>query len=103
MNAWQPFSHIPWVSRRKLDPYRFPGARGLPDPGEQPGRDQLPGSGRPPGGPGPEERRRRELYACLNEAGIRPRAADLRAIEVLSSVDDVTHAAIRRWISSGTS
>ncbi|MFF7498387.1 hypothetical protein ACFZBM_02990 [Streptomyces lavendulae] len=103
MNAWQPFSHIPWVSRRRLDPYRFPGMRGLPDSGQSHAPDPLPGSGRPAGGPGPEERRRRELYACLNEAGIRPRAADLRAIEVLSSVDDVTHAAIRRWISSSTS
>lgn len=100
MNAWQPFSHIPWVSRRKLDPYRFPGMRGLPDSGQSNARDPLPGSGRPPGGPDPEERRRRDLYACLIEAGIRPLAADLRAIEVLSSVDDVTHAAIRRWISS---
>ncbi|MFE9219205.1 hypothetical protein ACFYN3_22960 [Streptomyces lavendulae] len=74
----------------------------MPDPGERNARNPLPGSGHPTGGPVPEERRRLDLYACLTDAGIRPLAADLRAIEVLSSVDDLTHSAIRRWIS-GTS
>ncbi|MET8752058.1 hypothetical protein ABZW32_18435 [Streptomyces sp. NPDC004667] len=102
MKAWQRSSPIPWLPRRKLDPYRFPGMRGLPDSGETGARGSLPGSGPPPRGPGPEERRRLDLYACLTAAGIRPLAADLRAIEVLSALDDVTHATVRRWIS-GTS
>ncbi|MFB0632445.1 hypothetical protein [Streptomyces sp. AB3(2024)] len=76
--------------------------RGLPDSGETGAREPLPGSGPPPRGPGPEELRRLALYACLTAAGIRPLGADLRAIEVLSALDDVTHAAVRRWIS-GTS
>ncbi|MFJ8163496.1 hypothetical protein ACIRBY_21585 [Streptomyces sp. NPDC096136] len=50
-----------------------------------------------------ERRRRRlDLHACLTVAGIPPRAGDLHAIEVLSLVDDTTHAALLRWIT-GTS
>ncbi|WP_406385948.1 hypothetical protein [Streptomyces sp. NBC_00211] len=45
------------------------------------------------------DRRRLELHACLTAAGVTPLAGDLHAIEVLSTVDDATNAAVRRWIS----
>ncbi|MET9962211.1 hypothetical protein ABZ128_24675 [Streptomyces sp. NPDC006326] len=94
MKAWQ------------ADPYRFPGMRGLPE-GEEastlsppsPLSGPLPGWGRPPGGLAPADRRRLDLHACLTTAGVPPRAGDLHAIEALSTVDDTTYAAIRRWIT----
>ncbi|TDU69029.1 hypothetical protein EDD91_7678 [Streptomyces sp. KS 21] len=103
MNASQPSSHLPKAPRTTLDPYRFPGIRGLADAEELSApcpRGPLPASGHPPGGLSPADRRRLDLHACLTAAGVPPLDGDLHAIEVLTTVDDATNAAVRRWISS---
>ncbi|MER5933723.1 hypothetical protein [Streptomyces sp. NPDC002054] len=46
------------------------------------------------------DRRRLDLHAALTAAGIPPLAGDLHAIEALSALDDTTHAAVQRWIST---
>ncbi|MFF4330306.1 hypothetical protein ACGFY6_27060 [Streptomyces sp. NPDC048387] len=99
------------------DPYRFPGLRGdapyeeeaqagapadawpglLPEPGPLPAPARRPGAG----GPDPADRRRLDLHVWLTSAGVRPHADDPHAIAVLSTVDDTTHAALRRWITGG--
>ncbi|MFE2143473.1 hypothetical protein ACFXA3_17320 [Streptomyces sp. NPDC059456] len=99
------------MPRTTFDPYRFPGIRGWGDTGQpDSGCPQAPppDGDRPPEEPTPdrptregltpEDRRRLELQACLTAAGVPPHAGDLRAIEVLSMIDDVTNAAVRRWI-----
>ncbi|MFF4105258.1 hypothetical protein [Streptomyces sp. NPDC001903] len=43
--------------------------------------------------------RRLELHAALTAAGIPPFAGDLHAIEAVSALDDITNAAVRRWIA----
>ncbi|WP_055600281.1 hypothetical protein [Streptomyces aureus] len=51
----------------------------------------------------PVDRRRLELHAALTTAGIAPLPGDLDAIEVLCTLDDTTHSALRRWLGwSGT-
>ncbi|MCX4985738.1 hypothetical protein [Streptomyces sp. NBC_00572] len=51
----------------------------------------------------PADRRRLELHAALTTAGIAPMPGDLDVIEVLCTLDDTTHSALRRWLSrSGT-
>ncbi|MBW5481084.1 hypothetical protein [Streptomyces bambusae] len=67
------------------------GVRGL--------QDSLPAPARPPGGPNPADRRRLDLHACLTGVGILPLIDDLHAINVLSTVDDATYAAVRGWIT----
>lgn len=102
MEKRQPSPHVPKVPRTTFDPYRFPGMRGLADSEEpEAGCPEGPppaGDG-PPGTLTPVDRRRLELHACLTAAGVTPLAGDLHAIEVLSTVDDATNAAVRRWIS----
>ncbi|MGW7098648.1 hypothetical protein [Streptomyces sp. NPDC054838] len=88
-----------------LDPYRFPGMRGLPDDeaGEHPWlRLPYPRPTSPvrpsPGFLSPS--RRLDLQACLTVAGITLVAEDLHAIEAIAGLDETTYAAVRRWISS---
>lgn len=95
----------PRLPRGALDPYRFPGLRGLgedEDPSAQDSHphlhDRVPPSGRPPALVSPEDRRRLELQACLTAAGITLLADDPHAIGVLAGVDEITYQAVRRWI-----
>ncbi|WP_327262241.1 hypothetical protein OG444_12480 [Streptomyces sp. NBC_01232] len=101
MKPWRASSHA-LKPQEALDPYRFPGVRGLgdreqarlestaatPDPQEQ-------SAGRISAAHG----RRLALHAALTTAGIPPLAGDCHAIEVVSALDDTTNAAIRRWIA----
>ncbi|MFD4131363.1 hypothetical protein [Streptomyces goshikiensis] len=101
MNTWRVPSQAP-KPQEALDPYRFPGLRGL----ERREDTRLPNS---PPDPEREERpvrrisatdhRRLALHAALTAAGIPPLAGDLRAIEALSALDDTVNAAIHRWIA----
>ncbi|MFF3504672.1 hypothetical protein [Streptomyces sp. NPDC003247] len=46
----------------------------------------------------PADRRRLELHAALTRVGVAPAPEDLHAMEALSALDDLTNAAVRRWI-----
>lgn len=96
------------------DPYRFPGLRGAPYaeepeavapvnawPGFLPAPDPRPAAVRGADAPVAADRRRLDLHAWLTSAGVRPHADDPHAIAVLSTVDDTTHEALRRWITGG--
>lgn len=96
----------PRLPRGALDPYRFPGMRGLGEDEETSAqdchphlRDLVPPSGPPAKLASPEGRRRLELQACLTAAGITMLADDPHAIEVLAAGDETTYKAVRRWIS----
>ncbi|MFE2557285.1 hypothetical protein ACFXGT_14910 [Streptomyces sp. NPDC059352] len=92
-----------------LDPYRFPAAF-IDDRSEDMPTDccgtafgdfPLPASepsSRPPIRLEPADRRRLELLAALTAAGVAPLPGDLEAIEVLCTLDDATHIALRRWL-----
>ncbi|MFJ2933023.1 hypothetical protein ACIO8G_09635 [Streptomyces sp. NPDC087219] len=98
-----------------LDPYRFPAVHDLDDlHGETSATcgimefddcsmpEPAP-SGRPSHGLEPADRRRLELHAALTAAGVAPLPGDRDAIDVLCTLDDSTHRALRRWLSwSGT-
>ncbi|MFF1558680.1 hypothetical protein [Streptomyces sp. NPDC058279] len=86
-----------------LDPYRFPGMRGLPEEeaGEPPWLRLPYPRPTPTVRPAPElpsPSRRLDLQACLTIAGVTLVPEDLHAIEVLSGLDETTFAAVRRWI-----
>ncbi|MFI8963045.1 hypothetical protein ACIGO8_13070 [Streptomyces sp. NPDC053493] len=94
-----------------LDPYRFPAASVV---GESEGASTVCGEAgdyfqSAPTAPAsrlsallePADRRRLELHAALTTAGIAPLPGDLDAIETLCTLDDATHAVLRRWISHG--
>ncbi|AZM90275.1 MULTISPECIES: hypothetical protein [Streptomyces] len=99
------------------DPYRFPGLRSHPYdddaeagapvdawPGPSPAPGPPPAPARRPGAdatPDSADRRRLDLHTWLTSAGVRPHTDDPHAIAVLSTVDDTTHAALRRWITGG--
>ncbi|MFF5923709.1 hypothetical protein ACFY8C_36120 [Streptomyces flavochromogenes] len=97
-----------------LDPYRFPAVYLDDRPGETSAAfgtmdrdDWLEPDAAPSSGLSdrlqPVDRRRLELHAALTTAGIAPLPGDLDAIEVLSTLDDTTHSALRRWLGrSGT-
>ncbi|MFJ7585910.1 hypothetical protein ACIQZO_00650 [Streptomyces sp. NPDC097617] len=89
-------------SPEELDPYRFPGVRGLADEEEarlaSTAATPDPQKG-PAGRTGAAHRRRLDLLAALTTAGIPPLAADRHAIEAVSALDDTTNAAVRRWIA----
>ncbi|MFF0477594.1 hypothetical protein [Streptomyces sp. NPDC004284] len=89
-----------------LDPYRFPAVR-IDDHREKPPTapydDALPApgsSGRPPVPLTPPDRRRLELHAALTAAGIAPLPGDRDAVEALCTLDDTTHAVLRRWLGN---
>ncbi|MFD7837180.1 hypothetical protein [Streptomyces sp. NPDC059761] len=95
---WRDSSQAP-KPQEALDPYRFPGVRDLediPDPEPDPDPES---EERPRGRISAAHRRRLALHAALTAAGIPPVAGDLHAIEVVSALDGVTNAAVRRWIS----
>ncbi|MFD7137193.1 hypothetical protein [Streptomyces sp. NPDC059894] len=48
----------------------------------------------------PADRRRLELHAALTRVGVAPAPEDLHAMEALSALDDMTNAAVRRWIGT---
>ncbi|MCX5232375.1 hypothetical protein [Streptomyces sp. NBC_00233] len=98
-----------------LDPYRFPAVHLLDDlHGETSAgcgimefddysEPEPTPSSSPSHGLEPADRRRLELHATLTAAGIAPLPGDLDAIDVLSTLDDSTHIALRRWLGwSGT-
>ncbi|MFK0045086.1 hypothetical protein ACIQU4_13405 [Streptomyces sp. NPDC090741] len=112
---WRDSSHVP-RPQEALDPYRFPGVRDFEHAEDMGGVGGVGGVGDtrlpssvPIPGPDPEERprsrisaahhRRLALHAALTAAGIPPVAGDLHAIEVVSALDGVTNAAVRRWIA----
>ncbi|MET9887347.1 hypothetical protein ABZZ20_30260 [Streptomyces sp. NPDC006430] len=106
MKPWRASSPAPGVPQAALDPYRFPGMRRFAedeetsgvDPGA-PRLDPLRAARRPAGVPSPADRRRLDLHSCLTVAGVPPLAGDLHAIDVLSTVDETTYAAVIRWIT----
>ncbi|MGW6985766.1 hypothetical protein ACWGE1_40970 [Streptomyces sp. NPDC054932] len=107
-----------------LDPYRFPGAdtapptayvalpqnrptdtdSHLPHPGETHPAAQGPASDPRLAWPltplTPLERRRLDLQAALTTIGVPPVPGDLESINILSSLDDTTHATLVRWITT---
>ncbi|WP_406183313.1 hypothetical protein [Streptomyces sp. NBC_01006] len=99
---WRDSSQTP-KPQEALDPYRFPGVRNFddvpdPDPDTEPDPD-ADAEERPRGRISAAHHRRLALHAALTAAGIPPVAGDLHAIEVVSALDGVTNAAVRRWIS----
>ncbi|MFD3517435.1 hypothetical protein [Streptomyces sp. NPDC058657] len=109
MSIWK-ISPVPSVDGwLDADPYRYPGAATADDdllPGAacnltESENSLLPGphTGRPlPARLGPSDRRRLDLHAALTASGIAPAHGDVEAIEVLSALDDTTHAALLRWL-----
>ncbi|MFJ8077156.1 hypothetical protein ACIQ7Q_25315 [Streptomyces sp. NPDC096176] len=91
------------------DPYRFPGTLDDPAPCDhgafEPG-DYLLAAPHPeqrvPLPLEPCDRRRLDLHAALTTAGIAPLPGDLAAIDALCALDDTTHAALQRWITTRT-
>ncbi|MGW7436719.1 hypothetical protein [Streptomyces sp. NPDC054849] len=121
MESWQCSPAEVTVPQLDLDPYRFPGAATVESatceasPHSRPGDTdwQLPpcGEGSPqahwqPYDPRltwslqPSDRRRLDLHAALTTIGIPPLPDDLEAIHTLSALDDTTHAALVRWITT---
>ncbi|AXE25092.1 hypothetical protein C0216_18010 [Streptomyces globosus] len=101
MDAWQSLKR-PKAPRAALDPYRFPGLRGLTadtEPEALEPEDPLPPAARSSDSLTSCDRRRLDLHACLTVAGVPPAAEDLHAITVLSAADDATYTAVRRWIT----
>ncbi|MFJ3516987.1 MULTISPECIES: hypothetical protein [unclassified Streptomyces] len=107
------------VPQLDLDPYRFPGAD-TDAPAAYDARPQNPGDTgwqlpplgewHPARGPAsdprltrpltPVDRRRLDLQAALTTVGIPPLPGDLESINILSSLDDTTHATLVRWITT---
>ncbi|MFE4311552.1 hypothetical protein [Streptomyces sp. NPDC056891] len=97
-----------------LDPYRFPAVYDFDDlHGETSAtcgimefddysKPEPAPSGSPSHGLEPADRRRLELHATLTAAGIAPLPGDLDAIDVLCTLDDSTHIALRRWLGWST-
>ncbi|WP_328864101.1 hypothetical protein [Streptomyces virginiae] len=46
------------------------------------------------------DRRRLDLQAALTVIGVPPLPGDLESINILSSLDDTTHATLVRWITT---
>ncbi|MFD0369703.1 hypothetical protein [Streptomyces sp. NPDC127114] len=93
-----------------LDPYRFPAALidGQPESASTAGAFMDTGdyllpapdpASRLSAPLAPADRRRLELHAALTTAGVTPLPGDLDAIEALCTLDDTTHAVLRRWIN----
>ncbi|WMX44026.1 hypothetical protein [Streptomyces roseicoloratus] len=93
-----------------LDPYRFPAAVFDGEPERTPSAygvmeaDDLVLPAPDPASRlcaalAPVDRRRLELHAALTTAGVAPLPGDLDAIEALCTLDDTTHAVLRRWIN----
>ncbi|MFD5326869.1 hypothetical protein [Streptomyces sp. NPDC127092] len=93
-----------------LDPYRFPAALidGQPEHASTAGAVIEAGDYLLPAPDpatrlcaplAPADRRRLELHAALTTAGVTPLPGDLDAIEALCTLDDATHAVLRRWIN----
>ncbi|MEV4193235.1 hypothetical protein [Streptomyces toxytricini] len=102
MDAWKSLHGLK-APRASLDPYRFPGLRGLAADAEPAGtepEDPLPPAARSSDSLTSADRRRLDLHACLTVAGVPPAAEDLHAITVLSAADDATYTAVRRWITN---
>ncbi|WP_251058715.1 MULTISPECIES: hypothetical protein [unclassified Streptomyces] len=79
-----------------VDPYRFAGADfDCCDTAQYGWRD----GGRQDVEPRAVDRRRLDLHMALTAAGIAPAAADLAAIEALCTLDDMTSAAVQRWLT----
>ncbi|MBT2447456.1 hypothetical protein J7F03_10290 [Streptomyces sp. ISL-43] len=121
MEFWQYTSSEAPLPQLGLDPYRFPGADTVQPathdaaPQSRPGDTDwlLPPFGEErPGAHGPAsdrrlgrsltpmDRRRLDLQAALTTAGIPPLPGDVEAIYILSALDDTTHAALVRWITT---
>ncbi len=102
MTVFRPVPATP-TALMDLDPYRFPAAR-IDHEEETPtvGDDTPPApepSSRRTVRLAPSDRRRLELHAALTTAGIAPLPGDLDAVEALCTLDDTTHAVLRRWLS----
>ncbi|MCX4960148.1 hypothetical protein [Streptomyces virginiae] len=121
MEFWQYDPSEVTVPQLDLDPYRFPGADTAPPaaydalPQNRPGDTdrQLPRFGQAhPAAHGPAsdprlawpltpvDRRRLDLQAALTVIGVPPLPGDLESINILSSLDDTTHATLVRWITT---
>lgn len=121
MEFWQDASSEAPLSQLDLDPYRFPGADTFQPtthdapPQSRPGdtgwllppiREERPGAHGPTSDPRlgrtltPMDRRRLDLQAALTIAGIAPLPGDVESIHILSTLDDTTHAALVRWITT---
>ncbi|MEV7558573.1 hypothetical protein [Streptomyces sp. NPDC089795] len=116
MEFWQHAPSEVSVPQLDLDPYRFPGAAAHDAwPQDHPGDTDryVPPLGEAhPTAPGPAsdprlawplthmDRRRLDLQAALTAIGVPPLPGDLESINILSSLDDTTHAAVVRWITT---
>lgn len=121
MEFWQYDPSEVTVPQLDLDPYRFPGAGTAPPsaydalPQDRPGDTDPQSARRGEGhrathGPAsdprlawpltPVDRRRLDLQAALTTIGVPPRPGDLESINILSSLDDTTHATLVRWITT---
>ncbi|MFF1373515.1 hypothetical protein [Streptomyces virginiae] len=121
MEFWQYDPSEVTVPQLDLDPYRFPGADTAPPaaydalPQNRTGdTDRQPprlGAGDPlaperASDPRlawpltPVDRRRLDLQAALTTIGVPPLPGDLESINILSSLDDTTHATLVRWITA---
>ncbi|MFD3538464.1 hypothetical protein ACFWUQ_03060 [Streptomyces sp. NPDC058662] len=121
MEFWQYAPSDVTVPQLDLDPYRFPGADTAPPaaydawPPNRPGdtdwhlpppREEHAAAHGTASDPRlawpltPVDRRRLDLQAALTSIGVAPLPGDLESINILSSLDDTTHATLVRWITT---